>query len=116
MVVFRPSIGNREMRRMPDTPPLSFAQLSDLPTPSDVTTPIPVTATIGRPALSPVAPAMISSSIDPFEQCEPFAAPRAHTGDDQLRQRGRAFPRIAASQRRKQLAVLEHHAAHSQIS
>ena len=55
MVVRKPSVGKREMRRMPETPPVSFAQLSDVPMPSEVTTPIPVTAMIGRPFLSRVA-------------------------------------------------------------
>lgn len=34
---------------MPDLPDVSAAQLSVLPTPSEVTTPMPVTATIGLP-------------------------------------------------------------------
>ena len=37
---------------MPDSPAVSFAQLSVLPAPSEVTTPRPVTTTIGRPNLS----------------------------------------------------------------
>ena len=40
------------MVRMPDSPAVSFAQLSVLPAPSDVTTPMPVTTTIGLPNLS----------------------------------------------------------------
>ena len=52
IVVFRPSIGKRVMVRMPDSPAVSFAQLSALPAPSDVTTPMPVTTTIGLPNLS----------------------------------------------------------------
>jgi len=71
-------------------PPVNFAQLSDLPTPSEVTTPIPVTATTGRPFLSRVVAAISallqlrSPSIHPFNQREPFAAPIADTGDDDL--------------------------------
>ena len=48
----RPSVGKRVMRWMPDLPAVSLAQLSALPAPSEVTTPMPVTTTIGRPALS----------------------------------------------------------------
>src|SRR5665647_3840298 len=52
MRVFRPSVGKRVMARMPDSPAVSLAQLSVLPAPSEVTTPRPVTTTIGRPILS----------------------------------------------------------------
>src|SRR5882762_10337278 len=52
MVDFRPSTGKRVTVRMPDSPAVSFAQLSSLPAPSDVTTPMPVTTTIGLPNLS----------------------------------------------------------------
>src|SRR5713226_8209687 len=52
IVVFRPSIGKRVTVRMPDSPAVSLAQLSSLPAPSEVTTPIPVTTTIGLPNLS----------------------------------------------------------------
>jgi hypothetical protein len=34
---------------MPDWPEVSFFQLSSLPMPSEVTMPMPVTATTGRP-------------------------------------------------------------------
>ena len=43
------------MVRMPDSPAVSFFQLSVLPAPSEVMTPMPVTTTIGRPNLSRVA-------------------------------------------------------------
>src|SRR3954451_22144258 len=52
IVVFRPSIGNRVTVRIPDSPAVSFAQLSSLPAPSDVRMPIPVTTTAGLPNLS----------------------------------------------------------------
>src|SRR5215471_11915483 len=52
IVVLRPSMGKRVMVRMPDSPAVSFFQLSDLPAPSDVTTPMPVMTTIGLPNLS----------------------------------------------------------------
>ena len=62
IVVLRPSVGKRVMVRMPDSPAVSFAQLSVLPEPSDVTTPMPVTTTIGLPNLSRVA-VMFSPSV-----------------------------------------------------
>ena len=52
IVDFRPSIGKRVTVRMPDSPAVSLVQLSFLPAPSDVTTPMPVTTTIGLPNLS----------------------------------------------------------------
>jgi len=52
IVVFSPSIGKRVTVRMPDSPAVSFVQLSFLPAPSEVTTPMPVTTTIGLPSLS----------------------------------------------------------------
>src|SRR5450432_1913674 len=55
IVVRRPSVGKRVSVRMPDSPAVSFAQLSVLPAPSEVTTPMPVTTTIGRPNLSRAA-------------------------------------------------------------
>jgi hypothetical protein len=64
MVVFKPSIGKRVTVRMPDSPAVSFAQLSVLPAPSDVMTPIPVTTTIGLPNLSRSA-AMITPPVLP---------------------------------------------------
>ena len=55
------SSGNRVIRLIPETPAVSLAQLSSCPSPSDVSTPIPVTTTIGRPCESlcatPVLPA-----------------------------------------------------------
>ena len=62
IVDFRPSIGKRVTVRMPDSPAVSFSQLSALPAPSDVTTPMPVTTTIGLPNLSRGA-VMMSPSI-----------------------------------------------------
>src|ERR1700753_799229 len=52
IVVFRPSVGKRLMVRIPDSPAASFFQLSVLPAPREVTTPMPVTTTIGRPSFS----------------------------------------------------------------
>src|SRR3954470_6820644 len=53
--VLSPSVGKRVIARMPDSPAVSFAQLSVLPAPSEVTTPSPVTTTVGRPNLSFIA-------------------------------------------------------------
>src|SRR6185295_15470416 len=52
ILVFKPSVGKRVIVLMPDSPPVSLAQLSVLPAPSEVTTPRPVTTTTGRPILS----------------------------------------------------------------
>src|SRR6185436_2089064 len=52
IVVLSPSLAKRVMRWMPDSPAVSLAQLSALPVPSEVMTPMPVTTTIGRPRLS----------------------------------------------------------------
>ena len=54
-VVLRPSVGKRVMVLSPDCPAVSLLQFSASPAPSEVITPMPVTATIGRPNLSRVA-------------------------------------------------------------
>src|SRR5579884_4270561 len=124
MVVLRFSVGNREMRRTPEMPPLSLAQLSDLPTPSEVTTPMPVTATIGLPALSKyLAPDAVAAldwviacpSIRAFDETEAFAAPGADARHHDLAQRMRTVAAIAAAGRRKQLALFERHGAKGEI-
>ena len=51
----RPSVGKRVIVLMPDSPAQSLAQLSVLPEPRDVTTPMPVTTTTGLPDLSRIA-------------------------------------------------------------
>ena len=53
-LVFSPSVEKRVIARMPDRPAVRRRQFSVLPAPSEVTTPIPVTTTMGRPALSRV--------------------------------------------------------------
>ena len=50
MRVFKPSVAKRVMAWMPDLPATSLRQLSAVPMPSELTTPMPVTTTIGRPA------------------------------------------------------------------
>ncbi len=52
IVVRSPASGKRLIRRMPDWPAVSRAQLSSNPWPSEVSTPMPVTTTTGRPWLS----------------------------------------------------------------
>jgi hypothetical protein len=72
IVDFKPSIGKRVTVRMPDSPAVSFAQLSVLLAPSDVTMPMPVTTTIGLPKLSRGAD-IIPPSMLGMERCR---APR----------------------------------------
>src|SRR5260370_34338921 len=55
-LVFSESVPNRVIFRMPDSPAVRRRQLSVLPAPSEVTRPLPVTTTIGRPALSRILP------------------------------------------------------------
>jgi len=55
ILVLRPSVPKRVMEWMPDSPAVSRFQLSTFPAPSGVTRPVPVTTTIGRPALSCMA-------------------------------------------------------------
>src|SRR6266481_9306233 len=77
IVVRKPSVGKRVSVRMPDSPAVSFAQLSVLPAPSEVTTPIPVTTTIGRPNLSRAA-VMLSPQVqllDRLDQGHAFTPP-----------------------------------------
>src|SRR5439155_4834366 len=85
-LVFRPSVAKRVMLRMPDLPAVRFFQFSYLPAPSEVTTPMPVTTTTGRPALS-WEDDICSPSGRRFEQREAFATPMSDRGDDRLGQR-----------------------------
>src|SRR5215470_15239062 len=62
-LVLRPSVPNRVIARIPDSPAVRRRQLSDLPAPSDVTTPPPVTTTAGRPALSRMLPICSPDSL-----------------------------------------------------
>src|SRR5207249_3475945 len=85
MRVLRPSVGNRVMTRMPDSPAVSFCQFSALPTPSDVMMPMPVTTT-WRQVCSRLG-VMRFTFVDCFDQRQPLAAPMADAGDDHLRRR-----------------------------
>src|ERR1700677_4336936 len=98
MVVRSPSVGNLEICRMPETPPVNFDQLAAFPTPREVTTPIPVTAITGRPSLSRV-PAVIAfvPSIGPLDQRQPFAAPIGDPGNHHLGQVRRTGSRVGRS-------------------
>src|SRR2546428_13996270 len=62
-LVLRPSVPNRVIFRIPDSPAVRRRQLSDLPAPSEVTRPPPVTTTIGRPALSRMLPMCSPDSL-----------------------------------------------------
>src|ERR1700759_2532574 len=88
IVVFSPSVGKRVMVRMPDSPAVSFFQLSALPAPSEVTTPMPVTTTIGLPNLSRVAvmfpPSLPKPLLDGFDQRHALAAPMTCPDHDNL--------------------------------
>src|ERR1700726_4879814 len=92
IVVFSASMGKRVMVRIPDSPAVSFAQLSVLPAPSEVTIPMPVTTTIGLPNLSRGV-AMLSPpvrslmSLDRFDQGHAFAPPVTGPDDDNLGRR-----------------------------
>src|SRR6266849_1131255 len=62
-LVLRPSVPNRVIFRIPDSPAVRRRQLSALPAPSEVTRPPPVTTTIGRPALSRMLPMCAPDSL-----------------------------------------------------
>src|SRR6266508_5713458 len=88
IVVLRLSFGKRVMRRMPDSPAVSFAQLSALPAPSEVMTPMPVTTTTGRPLLSREdAICFKPPSPHRLDQRHALAAPVADGGDGDLVER-----------------------------
>ena len=82
MVVFRPSVGKRVIGLMPDRPAAIALQLSDLPTPRDVTSPMPVTTTTRRPLLSKLALPMACASVHRRDEAEALAAPWAESGDE----------------------------------
>ncbi len=96
MVVFRPSVGKRVIVRMPDSPADSLAQLSDLPAPNEVTTPMPVTTTMGRPNLSRFA-VMVSPQLYSLDQRHAFAAPVASPDHHNLGRRLGHFNLYAAA-------------------
>src|ERR1700680_3941163 len=93
MVVRRCVSGKRLMRWMPERPAVTAFQLSARPTPSEVTTPMPVTATTGRPRWARSASAMIETppfgSVERLDEAHAFAAPDApRRHDDPLGSRG----------------------------
>src|SRR5262249_34758879 len=105
IVVLRLAFGNRLMRRMPEVPAASLAQLSSLPAPSEVMIPIPVTTTVGFPLLSRIALSLSRR----FNEPHAFTAPVADGSDGDLMERtfiwlfdpGRV-------ERREQLFATEH--------
>src|ERR1700754_654437 len=96
IVVFRPSVEKRVIVRMPDSPADSFAQLSALPAPNEVTTPMPVTTTMGRPNLSRFA-VMVSPQLYSLDQRHAFAAPVASPDHHNLGRRLGHFNLYAAA-------------------
>src|SRR5436190_10379190 len=110
MVDFSPSIGKRVTVRIPDSPAVSFVQLSVLPAPSDVTTPMPVTTTIGLPNLSRVAvmfpPRSALCLLDRFDQGHAFAPPMSSPNNHNLGRRlGHFNLKAGRIVRRKQCAA-----------
>ena len=97
------------MRRMPETPAVSFAQLSDLPTPSEVTTPMPVTAMTGRPALSTIvaALAMTLSLNRPVRSAPALRRANCLRWSRQPGTGGRTVADVSAARRREQLAMFD---------
>src|SRR5262249_11047336 len=105
MVVRRPVVSNRVMRRMPLSPAVSFVQFSSLPVPSEVTMPMPVTTTMGRPALSRVAMPRIPVPSPPFDESHTLATPVSDAGDRHLRHQLARRPGIARSRGLEQLSA-----------
>src|SRR5215471_13439122 len=87
-LVFNPSVEKRVIARIPDSPAVRRRQFSLFPAPSDVMIPIPVTTTMGRPALSRVACMFLGSprSIDGFDERHALAPPVPDAGYDRLSQ------------------------------
>src|SRR5262249_3144145 len=87
-LVFNPSVEKRVIARMPDSPAVRRCQFSLFPAPSDVMTPIPVTTTMGRPALSRVPCMFLGSpcSMDGFDERHALSPPMPDTGHDRLGQ------------------------------
>src|SRR5260370_17253418 len=130
-VVCKPSIGTGVTVRIPDSPAVSFAQLSALPAPSEVTMPMPVTTTIGLPNLSrgavmfsppintPKTPETLLS-LDRLDEGHAFAPPVTGPNHYNLGRRFGHFNLSArGNPRRKQRAAREPHArephAHAQL-
>src|SRR4029079_15099501 len=88
MRVRKLSVAKRVILWMPDSPLLRRAQLSSLPWPSKVTTPRPVTTTIGRPALSGFADIRFPPSARRFDQRQAFTPPMPNPRDHHLRDGG----------------------------
>src|SRR6266567_4177118 len=106
IVVLRPSLAKRVMRRMPDSPAVSLAQLSALPAPSEVITPMPVTTTTGRPLLPD---AIQASSADRFDKRHALSAPVTDGRDCDPMERAFILPfQHRGIRRREQLFATEH--------
>src|SRR6266480_239423 len=106
IVVLRPSLAKRVMRRMPDSPAVSLAQLSALPAPSEVITPMPVTTTTGCPLLPD---AIQASSADRFNKRHALSAPVTDGRDCDPVERAFILPfESRGIRRREQLFATEH--------
>src|SRR6478752_3540088 len=79
MVVRSPSVGKRRIGLIPERPAVSAAQLSAFPRPSDVTIPMPVTTTMGRP-LGSVSCVAMALAFHALEEGKPLAAPMSEPG------------------------------------
>src|SRR3712207_6412604 len=87
--VRRPSLGKRVIAWMPERPAVTADQLSAWPWPREVTTPMPVTATSGRPCASRIALSIKVSSGRLHQADETLAALVAD-------RRHHSFARLAA--------------------
>src|SRR6266478_5751729 len=105
IVVLRPSLAKRVMRWMPESPAVSLAQLSPLPAPSEVITPMPVTTTTGCPFLPD---AMQASSADRLDKRHALSAPVADGGHRDAPKRAFILPfDPRGAHRREQLFATE---------
>src|SRR5205809_5265701 len=106
IVVLRPSLAKRVMRWMPDSPAVSLAQLSALPAPSEVITPMPVTTTTGCPLLPD---AIQASSADRFDKRHAPSPPVTDARDCDPVERASILPFASRGTRRPaQLLPTEH--------
>src|SRR5437763_17091082 len=100
IVVLRPSLAKRVMRWMPDSPTVSLAQLSALPTPSEVITPMPITTTTD---------VIQVSSADCFDKRHALSAPVTDGRDCDPMERAFILPFDPRGiRRRAQLFATEH--------
>src|SRR3974390_382240 len=115
MRVLKPSVGKRVMARIPAWPAVRLCQFPSLPAPSEVTTPMPVTTTVGRPNLS-VVDISLYPSANLLDQTEAFAPPMTNTGHNDLVQIPAHRPLHACRVvRRKQTIMAERHGGQGHV-